>query len=209
MTNEMRNNIKNKLKELNYKQSLTFGYLLCKKLFPDYALFSEYEDFGKPDILYSGLIALRKHISRANNEKQIDNLTKELWEDEDITPDTDDFPGNISASLALNSLSAMYHTLKYANIKEIELIEKVSNLSLESVTMFFVVNNNIDQNMPKEEYNQIINNSIFVQSEIQLQRNLIEKIQTIGQTTQRFYTKIRTNESKLVENSLYSQFVYV
>ncbi len=208
MINEVKNNIKNRLKELNYNQSLTFGYLLCKKLFPDYALFSEYEDFGKPDILYSGLIALRKRISGANNEKLIENLITDLWEDDDITPDTDDFPGNISASLALNSVSAMYHSLKYANTQETELIEKVSELSLESVIMFFVVNNNIDQNIPKEDYNKIINNSIFVQSEIQLQRNLIEKIQTIGQTTQRFYTKIRTNENKLVENSLYSQFIY-
>lgn len=205
----MINEVKNKLKELNYNQSLTFGYLLCKKLFPDYALFSEYEDFGKPDILYSGLIALRKRISGANNENQIDNLITNLLDDEDITPDTDDFPGNISASLALNSVSAMYHSLKYANTKGTELIGKVSDISLESVVMFFVVNNNIDQNLPKEEYNRIINNSIFVQSEIQLQRNLIEKIQTIGQTTERFYTKIRTNENKLVENSLYSQFVYV
>lgn len=208
MNNEIMNNIKNQLKELDYKQSLTFGYLLSKKLFPDYALFSEYEDFGKPDVLYSGLIALRKRISGADNENQVEKLIIDLWEDEEITPDTDNFPGSISASLALNSVSAMYHSLKYANIKEIEYIEKVANLSLESVIMFFVVNNNINQNLPAKEYNRIINNSIFVQSEIQLQRNLIEKIKTIGQTTQQLYTKIRTNENRLVENSLYSQFVY-
>ncbi len=208
MINEVAKNINNKLNELNYNQSLTFGYLLCKKLFSDYALFCEFEDFGKPDILYSGLIALRKRILGFNNDKQIDRLITDLWEDEDITPDTDDFPGNIAASLALNSVSAMYHSLKYANTKKTEFIEKVSELSLESVIMFFVVDNNINQNMPKEDYNKVISNSILVQSEIQLQRNLIEKIQTIGQTTQRFYTKIRTSENKLVENSLYSQFVY-
>lgn len=202
------NNIKKQLNELEYNQSLTFGYLLSKKLFPDYALFAEYEDFGKPDVLYSGLIALRKRISGANNESQIEKLITDLWNDEEITPDTDEFPGNISASLALNSVSTIYHSLKYAKTQESEYIEKVANLSLESVIMFFVVNNNIDQNLPKEEYNRIINHSIFVQSEIQQQRNLIEKIKTIGQTTQRFYSKIRTNESKLVENSLYSQFIY-
>ena len=109
MNNEIINNIKDQLKELDYNQSLTFAYLLSKKLFSDYALFAEYEDFGKPDVLYSGLIALRKRISGANNENQLEKLITDLWNDEEITPDTDDFPGNISESLALNSVSAIYH----------------------------------------------------------------------------------------------------
>ncbi len=204
----MNTKIKDKLLMLDYNQSLTFGYILCKKLFPDYALFSEYEDFGKPDVLYRGLIALRKRISGFDNTIQIKQLIVDLWDDENITPDTDDFPGNISASLALNSVSALYHSLKYADTKDVAIIEKVSDLSLESVIMYFVVSNNIDQNMQKGKYNEIINNSVFIQSEIQLQYSLIEKIQTIADVNQRIYTKIKTNDSKLVENSLYSQFVY-
>ena len=204
----MNTKIKDKLHKLDYNLSLTFAYILCKKLFPDYALFSEYEDFGKPDVLYSGLIALRKRISGFENTKKIKQLIADLWDDEDITPDTDDFPSNISASLALNSVSALYHSLKYADTKDRAIIEKVSDLSLESVVMYFVVSNNIDQNMPKDKYNKIISNSVFIQSEIQLQNSLIEKIQAIAGINMRIYTKIKTNDSKLVENSLYSQFVY-
>lgn len=200
--------IEKQLNDMNYNQLLSFGYLLTKKLFPDYAFFAEYEDFGRPDYLYSGLVALRKRISGVSNDYLIDKLISDLWEDEDITPDTDDYPGNLAASLALNSVSAMFHTLKYAKSKDKNDIKTVANISLESVVMFFVVNNNINQNMPKHKYEEILNKSVFIQSEIRVQMNIIDKIKAISNTSKRFYTKIRTNDNKLVENSLYSQFVY-
>jgi len=201
--------IKEILDDLDNSQKLSFGYLLCKKLFPDYVIFSEYENFGKPDILYSALIELRKNIIGIDNKIRIEQLINNLWENDDVTPDTDDFPSNISASLALNVVSCIYHCLKYVTTSNIEFIYKVSELSLESVIMYFVVNNNINQNLPKLEYQQIIHNSIFVQSEIQLQINLIEKIKNINNLNNNNYLKIKIKENKLVENSLYSQFVYI
>lgn len=202
------NKLNDKIRSLNFHEALTFGYLICKKLFPDYATFSEYEDFGKPDVLYSSLIALRKSISGEENSEQIERLINVLWDDEDITPDTDDFPGNLSASLALNTVSALYHCLKYASTQNTDYVLKVSKLSLESVISYFVVSNDIDQNQPKDKYNETLNNSVFILSEIQLQLNLIDKIQTFDKKNTKIYTKIKTNDSKLVENSLYSQFVY-
>jgi len=208
MNMNMNINIKTTLHTLTYNQQLTYGYTLCKKLFPDYALFSEYEEFGKPDVLYSGLVTLRKFISGIDNKTEISELVSKLWDDEEITPDTEDFAGNVSASLALNAVSALYHCLKFAETPNIEFIDKVSDLSLESVVMYFVVSNGINQNLRKEEYYKLIENSVFVQSEIQLQNSLIDKIKNIGILNKRFYTKIKTKESRLVENSLYSQFVY-
>jgi uncharacterized protein YjaG (DUF416 family) len=208
MNSNMINKLKSNINSLDYHQALTFGYLICKKLFPDYATFSEYEDFGKPDILYGGLVALRKQISGFDNINKINSLIDSLWNDEELTPDTDDFPGNISASLALNSVSAMYHCLKFASTKNKEFIIKVSDLSLESVIMFYVVSNNIDQNQPKEKYEEILNNAVFIQSEIHLQESLIEKIKTLEDSNKRIYTKLKTNDNKLVENSLFSQFIY-
>jgi len=105
-------------------------------------------------------------------------------------------------------VSALYHSLKFASTKNHDCIDKVSDLSLEGVIMYYVVSNNINRNLPKEEYYKIIYNSVFVQSEIHLQSSLIEKIRSIDILNRKIYTQIKTNESKLVENSLYSQFVY-
>ena len=208
METERMQNLNEELKTLDYNQTLTFGYLICKKLFPDYATFSEYEDFGKPDVLYSVLIALRKKISGVDNSENINKLIKELWNDEEIAPDTDDFPGNLSASLALNTVSALYHCLKYATKPTYDLILKVSDISLESVSSYFIVSNNIDQNLPETEYELLLSESVLIQSEIRLQESLVEKIKNLGGKHQRIYTRIKIHGNKLVENNLVSQFIY-
>ncbi len=194
--------IENDLASLNYIQSLSFGYMICKKLFPDYANFSEYEDYGRPDILYSGLIALRKHIAGFDNIHIIKQLINQFWEDNEITPDTDDFPGNLSASLALNSVSALYHCLKYSINKEQNLILRVSDLSLESVIMYFVTINNIDQNLHKDIYSKLISGSELVKAEIKLQKKLIAKIKEINQIDRHLYIQIKPTDNKLVEFAL-------
>ena len=200
--------IQERLKDLSYPQALSFCYLLSKKSFPDYALFSEFEDFGKPEVLYSTLVELRKHISYNNNEEKLQELMEMLWEDEEIAPDTDDFPGNLPASLALDSVSLLYHSLKFALSKEHDSLCRVAKTALNSVEMYFVVGNNIDQNLPKEEYTKIVNEAIVVQSELLLQSSLIEKIKSVGETNNRIYTHIKMNDSRLAEHSLYSNFIY-
>ena len=208
MEQKIINKLKEKLHELNFSQALSYGYIISKKLFSDYATFSEYENFGKPEILYSSLVAYRKHISGIENKQQITKLNALLLNDEEITPDTDDFPGNISASLALNAVSAIYNSFKYIETKNIEYIENVANLSLESIVMYFVVNNNIDQNLPKQEYEKIIYTSEIVKSELQLQNALIEKIKNFGQINNHVLIRIRPDENRLVENSLISRVLY-
>jgi len=200
--------IHNQLTKLKSQQALTFGYLICKKLFPDYATFSEYEEFGKPEVLYNALIVLRKHISGAANAEEIAEFAGKLWDDEDIAPDTDDFAGNLSASLALNTASAIYNLLKFAETSKTDYLLKISELSLESIIMFYVVTNQIDQNLPKQKYDAIINNSVFVQSEIKLQEKLIEQILTHENTSKPIHTLLKTAESRLVENNLFSQLIY-
>ncbi|PID89698.1 MAG: hypothetical protein CSB01_00630 [Bacteroidia bacterium] len=200
--------IQEKLRDLNYPQALSFCYLLSKKSFPNYALFSEFEEFGKPEVLYSSLVELRKHIAYNANEAKLQELMEMLLEDEDIAPDTDDFPGNLAASLALDSVGLLYHSFKFALTKKHESLCHVAKTSLNSVEMYFVVENNIDQNLPRDEYNKIVNEAIVVQSELLQQSSLIEKIKSVGETNNRIYTHIKINDSRLAEHSLYSNFIY-
>lgn len=200
--------IQEQLEGLDFPQSLSFCYLLSKKAFPDYAVFSEFEDFGKPEMLYTALVELRKTILGHGSEAKLQELATLLWEDEELAPDTDDFPGNLSASLALNAVSLLYHSLRFALTQERELLCRVAKTSLNSVEMSFVVGSNIDQNLLKEKHDEIVNGSFVVQSELLLQKNLIEKIKSVGNAKNAAYTHIKTNDSRLAEQSLYPHFIY-
>ncbi len=209
MKQTIENKIINQLKELDNLKLLTLGYLLSKRLFANYSIFCESHDFGKPEIIYEALTLLRKQILGIDNSNKIKHLAEFIWNDEDTTPNTDDFAGSLIASLALNSVSATYHCLKFNENKEFSEIEKITKVTLDSSIMYFVVSKEINQNEPKEEYYKTIYNSKFVKSEIELIQSVIAQLSKAQKIDSHFLLNLKIEPSNLGEKALDLEAVFV
>ena len=201
------NIINKEIRKLNFKQALTFAYILCYREFSNYEAFCEFENFGKPELLYESIVAIRKHILCAENQNKISELSERLFTEDELAPDTEEFPGNLAASLAIDTVSSIYECLKFVETKTPEHIENIAYNTKESLAGYFVVSNKIDQNMPRNEYFDLVYNSKILQTEMQSQYQLIEAILNTNKIDNQLLIKLKLDKSSLGENALKNMII--
>ena len=92
---------------LSYEKQLVLAISICKRLFFDYQIFSEENNWGNPDLLLDTIT----YIAKTNHLKVDESLIKAKTKDtEAVTPDTEDFQ---DASYALNSCTSVLETLDF------------------------------------------------------------------------------------------------
>ena len=123
--------IADRIQPLTQAGKLAFAYSVCVRLYPHYKHFSGLESWGNPAILESAINTIRQIILL-----QPPNSLKQLFEEvEEVTPDTEDFPG-VTCSFALNSCCAILDTLTFVIDKNDQAISAVATYARDTLDFY-------------------------------------------------------------------------
>jgi uncharacterized protein YjaG (DUF416 family) len=121
-----------RLRGMEFSKQITFAYLICERLYPNYVHFSENSGFGSPTILKNSIDFLYNSISdNTSNAILVNRLVQDI---DKITPDTDDFTVK-SASFALDVCTAVLDGLNFLLDKEFFRIKNISIYALDTIIL--------------------------------------------------------------------------
>lgn len=89
---------------------LTLAIEVCKKLYFDYAEFSDKYQWGDKDVLLDAIKILEQSKTKEINQSLIDQTLNRIIA---IAPDMDEFGGEELASYALNTCVAVYKSIQF------------------------------------------------------------------------------------------------
>ncbi len=157
------------LKELDTTKQLTFAYLTCERLFPNYVYFSNNFDFGDPHILRDAIDYLYQNIFEIKTDyHKIELLINEV---EKNTPDTEDFTTHFVSS-ALDACTTICDSLDFMVDKDFTRIETISLYATDTISMYIQEIENLNFIIDKE-FQKKIDNHPFMQKELSIQIGII------------------------------------
>jgi uncharacterized protein len=102
---------------LDYDRQLTLAIDVCKKLYFDYVEFSEKYDWGDINVLLDAIVLIEQSRTIDVEQSLFDKTLSQL---DTITPDMDDFGGDVLGSYALNACVAVYNSIQFIGNKQPE-----------------------------------------------------------------------------------------
>lgn len=142
--------------------------LVCDKLYPNYLLFTETNNWGNPSLFRAGIALLfeaaavgRRPVSEA---QKLDNELDSAF------PDLDDFTSS-EASYAFDASSALASALNFLITEEKEHVVNCSVTAFDTVDMFVQMLHQMEPNEPNME--QLINGDPYMQREVERQRQVL------------------------------------
>ena len=157
-----------KLEALDFTKQLTFAYLTCERLFPNYVYFAENFDFGEPTILREAIDFLYLNIFEKNIDKnKIDFFVKKV---EKNTPDTEDF-STIFVSSALDVCTCILDSLDFLADKQLSHLKSILSYATDSVDMYVREIENIEAS--DKDFMKKVNEHPLMKKEISVQQGII------------------------------------
>jgi len=95
---------------VDYDKQLTLAIDVCKKLYFEYADFSEKYQRGDKDVLLDAITLVEQSKTSDIQQNVIEDTLRKL---DNITPDMDDLDSEEIASYALNACVAVYNSIKF------------------------------------------------------------------------------------------------
>jgi uncharacterized protein YjaG (DUF416 family) len=159
----------NKLERLDFTKQLTFAYLTCERLFPNYVYFSRNYNFGNPDVLREAIDYLYLNIFEKHFDKiKIKNLTKKINSN---TPDPGEF-STVLASSALDACATISESLDFLVDRKILKLKNISTYATDTVDMYIQHIEALDFNKNKN-FQLKIDNHPLMKKEIEIQTGII------------------------------------
>ncbi|MFL9484504.1 DUF416 family protein [Chitinophagaceae bacterium LWZ2-11] len=180
-------NLKDNLKHLmsfNRTSQLTFAYLTCKRLLPNYEYFSRKFSFGNTDILHEAVDFLYHNIFKKDIDISI--IEQHNKNVENNIPDTEDF-STIFVSFALDACNCILDSLDILLNNNSLVLETISSYATDSVDMYIREINDIDAQDPN--LIQIIETDTLMIRELSIQQGIIT---FLGKTKNLNYEDIQT-----------------
>jgi len=164
------------LEKLYYNKQLTFAYLTCERLYPNYVHFSRKFEFGDEVILRSAIDFIYNSllIPISPNQKDVEWHLNQV---ELNTPNTEDF-STILVSSALDSCTAILEALDFILDKETSRLRSISSFATDTVDMFIQYRDDLDFNSDPQ-FDQKIFNDPLMQREINAQEGIISYLREI------------------------------
>jgi len=177
--------INDKIGVLPTYHQLAFGVMLSERFLPNYFAFHFIERWGNPMILLNGIDLLKSII----RQETYDPVELHLIDDfiEEVTPDMDDFPSNILASLALDVSSMLYECFSFVKDHKTKHIELCSQISFNALEMYIQKRNNLKYDLTVQELNEFFSNDSLIKSEIDYQLNLLNELHTEAKINHKLY----------------------
>lgn len=167
------------LEKLDYNKQLTFAYLTCERLYPNYVYFSNNFDFGEKNALKKAINFIYDNllISEFVNEEEIRAYITSI----DInTP----FPHNFEtelASSALDACTSIEESLMFMIDKKVTRLNSISIFATDTVDMYIAVRDARDFNSDKQFEQKLLSDRLM-QKELSIQNGIVDylvKIDTI------------------------------
>ena len=121
--------IKRRIPKLSYSRQLELSIIICKKLLPEYQIFSQAYEWGEPKLLSD---AIKKCEQALTVKPNIPELKTMLPKIDKIVPHMDDF-GDYMGSYALNASASVYETLQFIIDKDATHIFNISTYYTDTI----------------------------------------------------------------------------
>jgi uncharacterized protein YjaG (DUF416 family) len=172
---KFREEARNALESVSFKGKVLFAVLTCEKLYPNYVFFKKMTNWGSPDILLRGIGFAYKYL--VENEVDVKNLKKVILDVDNITPNTEDFPG-IFVSFALDACTSVYSCLSFLLDNNIDNIVDIAVYARDTVDMFIQERDNLNSSDPTIEV-KIANDHLMIREKTR-QIKLITNLRTLN-----------------------------
>jgi uncharacterized protein YjaG (DUF416 family) len=171
----------NLLKNLDFNKQLTFAYLTCERVYPNYVYFTQKFNFGNSDILREAINFIYEVIFD-NTDIDIEKVNDLLASVFQNIPATNDYP-TFDATIAMYSGGVIHESLNLLkNINNSQLLIDIATLSTDAVDCFIQERDDMDYDEPNFE--EIILNDTLMQKEITIQKGIISYLSKINKVEQ-------------------------
>lgn len=172
--------INRSLPTLPEKRQLAFGLAVSESLFPAYQAFASKAQWGDPAGLRLILDELKAIASSPGSGSTIDGAASQLpqWNAalDEATPDMDDFPGSLRASLALDVCSMIGECLDFLGSQDTEHIRNVAYIAVQALSAYAASQLQLQGNEP--DFDEITAESTAVQAQLRFQAGLLRSLGT-------------------------------
>ena len=164
------------LEKLDYNKQLTFAYLACERLYPNYISFSASYNFGEPQIIRQAIDFIYDNllVTEFADAERINFYLNVV----DIhTP----FPHNfdtIFASSALDACTAILETLEFMMDRKTARLSDISTFATDTVDMYISSRDDMDFNTDKYFEQKILADPLM-QREINVQNGIVDYLARI------------------------------
>lgn len=166
--------------------------LVCNRLYPNYLLFTEVENWGNPRLFRAGIELLFE--TAAGGSRPVAQAQKLYDSLDSAFPDLDDFTSS-EASYAFDASSAFDSALQFLITGEKEHVVNCSIAAFDTVDMFVQMLHEIEPNTPNVE--QLIDNDPYMQKEVERQRKVIDLLRATPVISPDFITQLRKQQDLL------------
>jgi uncharacterized protein YjaG (DUF416 family) len=127
--NEFTANFKVRAKNTSYDNQLQLALAVCKKLFFEYQLFSDRNNWGDSDVLLEAIKIIEKSTLAPFDKEHISKMIDTILT---LTPDTEDFG---DASYALNACVSVCESLEFLIDKDAEHIYTIGTMLTDTIDL--------------------------------------------------------------------------
>ena len=174
MDTEILNKIEKSIRTLPTYHQLAFGVMLTERFLPNYFAFHLIEQWGNPMVLLNGIDLLKDIVAQKSHNTAELQIIDDLIES--VTPDMDDFGGNLLASLALDVSSMLYECFAFVKTLDARHIEICSAISFDSLALYVQKRDKIPHNLSSTEIETRLKNEPLLLQEADFQLNLLRDL---------------------------------
>lgn len=183
--------LRNRINVLGEAHCSLVAALICDKLYPNYLLFTETDNWGNPSLFRAGIELLFEAAATGNRPiSAAQKLDNEL---DSAFPDLDDFTSS-QASYAFDASSALASALQFLITGEKEHVVNCSIAAFDTVDMFVQMLYEIEPNVPNLE--ALIDRDPYMQKEVERQQQVLHLLCTTSIVSPDFITKLRQQQEK-------------
>lgn len=142
------NEVRHRVNELGEAHCALFAALICDKLYPNYLLFAETENWGSPTTFRDGVELL--FDMSLTGIRPVADAEKLVIAFDLVFPDLDDFSG-ITPSYAFDASTALSEALRFVLTDDKEHIVNCSTAARDTVDMFVQELHDLQPNRPDLE----------------------------------------------------------
>lgn len=169
-----RNSINKNIRAFPPYHQLAFGVMLTERFLPNYFAFHLIVQWGNPMVLLNGIDLLKDIVAQKKHDREEVQIIDDLIEN--VTPDMDDFGGNMLASLALDVSSMLYECFAFVRTQDSKHIEVCSAIAFDSLSLYVQKRDKYPHDLSPEALETRLAQEPLILREVAFQENLLQDL---------------------------------
>lgn len=120
--------VQKEFKQLNENQRFTLGIAVAERMLPHYKAFSKKYSFGNMALLENAIKNLKNKVLSIEKADLLEKI-------EEIAPDTEEFPNNLMATAALDTVAIIYELVLMSSDASLKHLENIFLLAINAPYM--------------------------------------------------------------------------